>query len=126
VLVADDSKVNQMIFTALLSDFDITPELAENGLLAVNAHAAACEEARGGFDLILMDCEMPEMNGFQAAQEIRAREARAEDEPHVRIVALSAHAVAKYQERARACGMDDYFAKPLSSADLENILLSVR
>jgi CheY-like chemotaxis protein len=78
---------------------------------------------RGGYDLILMDCQMPEMDGYQAAVAIRRREALSGPPPRpIPIVAMTAGAIGSEGGRCHASGMDDYLAKPFRSAALAAIL----
>ena len=72
------------------------------------------------YDLIFMDCGMPETDGYEATRQIRARE---RDGSHVPIVALTAHAIAGTREECLTAGMDDYIAKPVSPAAIERALL---
>jgi CheY-like chemotaxis protein len=110
VLVAEDNKVNQLVIDGLLKKLGIKPRLAENGLLALTA----CEKAEQPFDLVLMDCEMPELDGWSASQLIRENDFRRANGEPVVIIALSAHAMSIEKEKARAAGMDDYLSKPIS------------
>ncbi len=110
VLVAEDNKVNQLVIDGMLKKLGIKPRLAENGLLAL----AACEKAEEPFDLVLMDCEMPELDGWSASQLIRENDFRRANGEPVVIIALSAHAMSIEKEKARAAGMDDYLSKPIS------------
>jgi CheY-like chemotaxis protein len=105
VLVAEDNIVNQRVAAGLLTRRGHTVTTASNGLEAVEAIE------RGGFDLVLMDIEMPEMGGLEATAAIRARER--ERGGHIRIVAMTAHAMNGDRERCMAAGMDGYLAKPL-------------
>jgi two-component system sensor histidine kinase/response regulator len=114
VLLAEDNAVNQKLATRLLEKMGHFVTLAANGGEAVAAHAA--EE----FDVILMDVQMPEMNGFEATARIREREKRTGE--HVQIVALTAHAIQGDRERCLGAGMDDYLSKPLSASALANKL----
>jgi CheY-like chemotaxis protein len=91
--------------------------LAEDGGAAVRAHAA------GRFDAILMDVQMPEMNGFEATAQIREREKRTGE--HVPIVALTAHAIQGDRDRCLEAGMDEYLSKPLNAAALAQMMEKV-
>jgi signal transduction histidine kinase/CheY-like chemotaxis protein len=113
VLVAEDNAVNRKIAVLLIERLGYRVFSVENGLEAVEA------AVRNGYDLILMDCQMPEMDGYQAATEIRRAEAGSR---HVPIVALTAHAMAGDRERCLESGMDDYIAKPYTLAILEAAL----
>jgi PAS domain S-box-containing protein len=114
ILLAEDNLVNQRVAIAVLKKLGLTAQLAVNGLEAVAAAAA------GTFDLILMDCQMPELDGFEATREIRRREANGRRVP---ILAMTANAMAGDRERCLESGMDDYLAKPIAILDLKNALL---
>jgi PAS domain S-box-containing protein len=105
VLVAEDSLVNQKLATAVLQRFGHSVKLAVNGVEAVEMTAAE------SFDLVLMDVEMPEMDGLQATQAIRQREEQTGT--HLPIIAMTAHAMQGDQDRCLAAGMDAYVAKPM-------------
>jgi len=113
-LLAEDNAINRMVTVALLRDAGWQVDVATNGLEAV----AAFERRR--YDLVLMDCRMPELDGYGAAQRIRAHEAGRT--PRTPIVALTAHAVAGEADRCRAAGMDDYLTKPIGGALLARVL----
>jgi two-component system, sensor histidine kinase and response regulator len=119
VLLAEDNAVNQKLATRLLQKMGHRVTLAANGEEAVRAHLTAV------FDVILMDVQMPEMNGFEATARIREREKTTGE--HVAIVALTAHAIQGDSERCLDAGMDDYMSKPLNSSalaeKLENVAL---
>jgi two-component system sensor histidine kinase/response regulator len=117
ILLAEDNAVNQKLATRLLEKMGHRVTLAQNGAEAVRAHA------EGQFDMILMDVQMPEMNGFEATARIRERETTTGE--HVPIVALTAHAIQGDRERCLAAGMDDYLSKPLNATALANKLESV-
>jgi len=117
VLLAEDNVVNQKLATRLLEKMGHRVTLAANGAEAVRAHAGR------SFDLILMDVQMPEMNGFEATARIREREISTGD--HVPIVALTAHAIHGDRERCLAAGMDDYLSKPLNASALAQKLEAV-
>ena len=104
VLVAEDNRVNQMVTTRFLARLGIAADCAANGAEAV----AALEKKR--YDLVLMDCHMPEMDGFEATAAIREAE---RDGARVPIVALTASALEGDRERCLSAGMDDYLSKPL-------------
>jgi len=115
VLLAEDNPVNQMLAVNMLDLVGCTVEVAENGKLAVEAWA------RGGHDMILMDVQMPEMDGFQATAEIRRRERQAGARP-IPIVALTANAMQGDRERCLAAGMSDYMSKPFGLERLREVL----
>ncbi|MFN7938646.1 MAG: response regulator [Bryobacteraceae bacterium] len=111
VLVAEDNAVNQKLITRLLAKRGHRVVLAVNGLEAV----LAVQQKR--FDVILMDVQMPELDGISAARQIREWE-RSQGFPPTRIIALTAHALAGDIERCLAAGMDGYLSKPLRQQDL--------
>jgi PAS domain S-box-containing protein len=117
VLVAEDNPVNQQVASGLLEHAGHEPVLAANGREAL---AMLEKEA---FDLVLMDVQMPEMDGLEATAAIRARER--ETGRHVPIVALTAHAMKGDAEKCLAAGMDGYLAKPLQVHELEDALARV-
>ncbi len=106
VLVAEDNPVNQRIVQQLLRKRKLTVTLADDGREAVDAFEA------GRFDLVLMDVQMPEMNGFEAVAAIRALE-QAQGRPHTPIVAVTAHAMVGDREKCLEAGMDAYLSKPV-------------
>jgi CheY-like chemotaxis protein len=114
ILLAEDNLVNQRVALAVLKKLGLTPELAVNG-----QEASAAAQART-FDLILMDCQMPEMDGFEATRLIREQEGGARRVP---ILAMTANAMAGDRERCLEAGMDDYLAKPIAILDLKEALL---
>jgi signal transduction histidine kinase/ActR/RegA family two-component response regulator len=109
VLVVDDLAVNQQILTTVLRRLGTAVDVASTGREAVEA------AARTRYDLILMDLQMPELDGLAATAEIRSCEPPGRRVP---IVALTANTVAGTRERCLAAGMDDYLAKPVRPADL--------
>jgi CheY-like chemotaxis protein len=120
VLLAEDQPVNQRLALRILGKLGCTVDLADNGIDAC-ALAAATD-----YDLILMDCHMPEMDGYEATVAIRAREAvdRAEG-PSSRqapIVALTASVLKEDRDRCFACGMDDFISKPFRPDQLRAAL----
>jgi len=114
VLLAEDNVVNQRLAVRLLEKGGHTPVVAVNGKEAV----AALE--RQPFDLVLMDVEMPEMNGFEATAVIRAKEKGTGR--HVPIIAMTAHALKGDRERCLAAGMDGYVPKPIQAQELRRVM----
>ncbi len=108
--LAEDSLVNQKLAVGLLQSHGHTVVVANNGVEAVAAHEAQ------PFDLVLMDVQMPEMDGLEATAVIRQREKAAGR--HTPIVAMTAHAMKGDRQRCLESGMDGYIAKPIRSADL--------
>ena len=115
VLVAEDNAINQRVALRMLQKLSLEAEIVENGKLAVEALR------RNSYPLILMDCQMPEMDGFQATIAIREYE-HASNLHRTPIVAMTAHAMQGDRERCLAVGMDDYLSKPVSLATLEDVL----
>ena len=118
VLLVEDNHVNQLVAENLVASIGCNVELAENG------HEAIAAFGRGGHDLILMDCQMPEMDGFEATRRIRALEAATgvAREHGVAIVALTANAMQGDRERCLESGMDDYLSKPFKKPALLEII----
>nr|WP_324259949.1 response regulator [Cellvibrio fontiphilus] len=109
VLVAEDNPVNRMVIKGLLGKLGIMPVFAENGAEACDA----VQDADQRFDLVLMDCEMPEMDGFEATRSIRDYERREGLIP-IPIIALTAHALQEHREAVFASGMNYYLSKPIT------------
>jgi CheY-like chemotaxis protein len=110
ILVAEDNLVNQRLMTRLLEKAAHKVTTARNGSEAVE------KLTNGLFDLVLMDVQMPEMDGFQATAAIREKEKSTGK--HIPIVAVTAHAMKEDQERCLQAGMDDYISKPIQPAEL--------
>ena len=115
VLVAEDNIVNQEVVLDLLELAGLDVVVAGDGMAAVEAVSQA------KFDLVLMDCQMPKMDGFVATQTIRNLE-KASGNRRMPIVALTANALEGDRERCVAAGMDDYLCKPFTDADLREVL----
>ncbi|HVT92950.1 MAG TPA: histidine kinase N-terminal 7TM domain-containing protein [Bryobacteraceae bacterium] len=113
VLVADDNLVNQRLAKFMLARLGCQVESVENGLEAVRAWSS------GGYDLIFMDCQMPEIDGIRATRMIREQEAPGR---HIPIVALTADVLPGERERCLASGMDDYLPKPLRPKQLAEVV----
>jgi signal transduction histidine kinase/ActR/RegA family two-component response regulator len=116
VLVAEDNAVNQLLATRILDKCGYRSVVVNNGLEAVEA------VERGTYAAVLMDCQMPEMDGYEATRLIRSREA---GQLHVPIVATTAHSMNGDREKCLAAGMDDYVSKPIRSEELLRVLESV-
>ena len=110
VLVAEDTEINRQLARVLLKRMGCVIDEAENGALALEALA------RDEYDLVLMDCMMPEMDGFEATRLLRAREAGS-GARRVPVIALTANAIDGDRERCLDAGMDDYLAKPFTAAE---------
>ncbi len=117
-LVAEDNQVNQMVITGILKKFNISPVVVEDGADAVKAMSQQDQS----FDLVLMDCEMPIMDGWEATERIRQIEQTNLVENPVKIVALSAHVIAEPKARALLAGMDRFEAKPVDIDSVESFL----
>jgi two-component system sensor histidine kinase/response regulator len=120
VLVAEDNPVNQKVAAGMLKKLGCRVDLVANGLEAMDAMA------RTAYDLIFMDCQMPEMDGFEAAREIHRREARSREgvgrQPRVPIIAMTANVMQGSRDRCLEAGMDDFISKPISQEALQHVL----
>lgn len=117
ILLVEDNSVNQEVARTILEQFGCEVEISENGLEALAA------TGRTRYALVLMDCHMPEMDGFEATRRIRAREAAsASGTPRLPIVALTTHALESDRQSCFAAGMDDSLSKPFTRFQLERML----
>ena len=112
VLVVEDNVVNQRVTMLMLTEFGCHVDLAANGREAVEMVELL------PFDMVFMDCEMPEMDGFEATGEIR----RLQGDKHLPIIAMTAYALQGDRERCLAAGMDDYLSKPVKLEDFQAAL----
>jgi CheY-like chemotaxis protein len=115
ILVAEDQRNNWMLIDRLLTTRGHLPVNATDG------HSVLEKLDSDEFDLVLMDCQMPGLDGYDTTREIRRREA-AEQRGHIPIVAMTASAMAGDREKCLAAGMDAYIAKPISSEKLDRLL----
>jgi two-component system sensor histidine kinase/response regulator len=113
ILLAEDNLVNQKVAVRFLEKLDFRVDVVADGQAALAAWQS------GSFDLILMDCQMPNMDGYEATCAIRKLEG---GNHHIPIVALTAHAMKGAEEKCRAAGMDDYLTKPIDRGKLEACL----
>jgi len=111
ILIVEDNAVNQMVIDELLHDFGHTTVLAENGEQAIE-----CVQ-QGNIDIVLMDCQMPVMDGFEATRRLRTMEAQS-GKPRMPIIAVTSNAIKGDRERCLDAGMDDYVSKPINTTKL--------
>ena len=120
ILLAEDNAVNQEVAVGMFNIMGATVSVANNGREAVEL----LEKSK--FDLLMIDCQMPVMDGYEATAEIRRREAVGASAKRLPIIALTANAVAGDREACLAAGMDDYLRKPFSYEELERMVRSWR
>jgi signal transduction histidine kinase/CheY-like chemotaxis protein/ligand-binding sensor domain-containing protein len=114
ILLAEDNPVNQHLAVRMLEKMGHLVALAQTGKEALDTLRT------GKFDLVLMDLQMPEMDGFAATREIRKAEQGGQD--HLPVIAMTAHAMKGDREQCLAAGMDDYLAKPITSEELRQVI----
>ncbi len=119
VLLAEDNPVNQTVARLQLEKLGYEVDVAHDGVAAVAAYCAAPSR----YSLVLMDCQMPQMDGFEATHAIRAWEAAEIGRAHIHIIAMTANAMAGDREECLAAGMDDYLSKPVSRQALQTVLM---
>lgn len=115
IMVAEDNRVNQLVIKGMLKKMGIKPDIVENGQEAIDAYCANPDS----FDLIFMDCEMPDKDGFAATKEIRNYETNC-TKPNIPIIALTAHALPEHVQRCLSVGMNAHIAKPVNREKLES------
>lgn len=113
VLLAEDNEINQKVVSMLLSKYGHKVELANNGVQAIERHQ------KQSYDLILMDVQMPEMDGLEAARRIRLAEG---DKKRTPIIAMTAHAMPGDRQRCLDAGMEDYLTKPIDTRKLFQVI----
>ncbi len=115
ILLAEDNAVNQMVAARLLQGFGAEVQVAANGLEVLRALRES------SFDAVLMDCQMPQMDGYEATQKIRSPAGRTRN-PNIPVIALTAHASATDRIKCLAAGMNDYLTKPINPTHLRQAL----
>ncbi|MBV7515189.1 MULTISPECIES: hybrid sensor histidine kinase/response regulator [unclassified Pseudomonas] len=115
ILVAEDNSISTKVIRGMLGKLNLQPDTASNGEEALQAMKAQ------RYDLVLMDCEMPILDGFSATQQLRAWEV-GNQRIRTPVVALTAHILAEHKERARQAGMDGHMAKPVELSQLRELI----
>ena len=113
ILIAEDNLINQKVIERMVQKLGYRADLVANGREALDA------VTRAPYGLIFMDCQMPEMDGFEACREIRSRDLPTSRIP---IIAITANAMKGDRERCLAAGMDDYVSKPFKQDDLRSVI----
>ncbi|MCB0861832.1 MAG: response regulator [Solirubrobacterales bacterium] len=114
ILMAEDNEINRFFLGEVLTNRGLEYEVAETGRQALDL----IEGDEKGFDLVLMDCQMPELDGYDATREIRRREEKT-NAPRLPVIAMTAHVMEGDREKCLAAGMDDYIGKPLNIDELD-------
>jgi CheY-like chemotaxis protein len=113
ILLAEDNRVNQRVITMMLKGLGYQADAVENGLAAVEAAVS------NAYDVIFMDIQMPELDGYEATRRLRARTERS---ANAYVVALTANVTEQDRQRSKAAGMDDFLGKPVRISELADVL----
>jgi signal transduction histidine kinase/ActR/RegA family two-component response regulator len=116
ILLAEDNPINQMVAQKMLEKLGLKADVANNGAEALKVLAETA------YDLVLMDCQMPEMDGFDATREIRKQAIKALNDKPLPVIAMTANVMSGDKERCLEVGMDDYIGKPVQVDKLEKVL----
>jgi CheY-like chemotaxis protein len=115
ILVAEDNSISTKVIRGMLGKLNLNPDTASNGEEALRAMKAQ------RYDLVLMDCEMPILDGFSATEQLRAWEV-GNQRVRTPVVALTAHILTEHKDRARQAGMDGHMAKPIELSQLRELV----
>ena len=115
ILVTEDNLVNQMVIAGILKRMNLTADIASDGFTAID------KLSKQHYDIVFMDIQMPEMNGFEATATIRSTDSNVLDHA-IPVIAMTAHAIQGDREKCLQAGMDDYISKPIRPEDLSRIL----
>ena len=119
LLLVEDNQVNRMVIQGMLKKLGLAVEVATNGTEALQALQQAARDSL--YDLILMDCQMPEMDGYEATRQIRAGIA-GKNYQNIPIIAMTAYAMQGDREKCLTVGMDDYMSKPINFQTVKEIM----
>ena len=117
MLLVEDNPVNQMVAKVLLKNLELEADVVANGVEALEALREA--QDRRPYTAVLMDCQMPEMDGYEASRQIRAGQGGNRNIP---IIAMTANAMKGDREKCLDAGMNDYLAKPIRAGTLADVL----
>ncbi|MBK8413773.1 MAG: response regulator [Bacteroidetes bacterium] len=117
ILIVEDNDINRLVINKIMKDWGVKLDNAVNGVDAIDKMKAK------DYDIILLDIEMPEMNGYQCIREIRT--ALPEPKCHVSVMAMTAHANRKERDKCIGLGMDDYISKPFDPLDLKQKIVAL-
>ena len=116
ILLVEDNLTNQKLTVKILSKLSLNCDIAGNGVEAVEAYKSR------DYDLVLMDCQMPEMDGYEATKQIRHIENTNGKNKHTPIIAITANAMAGDAEKCLNAGMDNYLSKPIDKSKLIDMI----
>ena len=116
ILVAEDNPVNQLVIRGMLNKLHIKVDIVADGVAAVESY-----KTHGSYQVILMDCEMPKLNGYEATKQIRAFEHQ-NNKPATPIISLSAHSDDEHRKKLQDCGFNQHLSKPINQSSLVSAL----
>lgn len=123
ILVAEDNPVNQVLVVEMLENLGCDVTVVENGREVIDAVTPTImDPMKSPYDLVLMDCQMPEMDGFEATRKVRQAESHNSMRQRIPIIALTANAMEGDREHCLQAGMDDYLSKPFTQDQLMDVL----